>query len=344
MYNSKIIGLGKYLPDNVVTNADLEKIMETSDAWIQERTGIQERRHIAKDSDDSTSSMGVKASKIAIERAGLLQQDIDLILFATLSPDYYFPGSGVLVQEALEIPDCPAMDIRMQCSGFVYAVATADQFIKTGMYKNVLVIGSEYHSGGLDMTTRGSVSIALDVVVHLSIAQAKLLLNKLGNAQIGLVGHQPRDVFRGEVVLLHDVIAHIGHALDGCFEYRLAILRDVVLLGVNRFVRGRMQRATGFLAEEVGTCPVYVEFVVNDPVFFRGLEQHSRGGVTKQNAGGAIGVVDDGAHFVRPYNDHLFVPAALNELGTGGQGKNESRACCAQVIPPRVHRPHFVCD
>ena len=155
MFNSKIIGLGKYLPDNVVTNADLEKIMDTSDAWIQERTGIKERRHIAKGSDDSTSLMGVKASKIAIERAGLTPQDIDLILFATLSPDYYFPGSGVLVQEALQIPECPAMDIRMQCSGFVYAVATADQFIKTGMYKNVLVIGSEYHSGGLDMTTRG---------------------------------------------------------------------------------------------------------------------------------------------------------------------------------------------
>jgi 3-oxoacyl-[acyl-carrier-protein] synthase-3 len=85
----------------------------------------------------------------------LKAQEIDLILFATLSPDYYFPGSGVLVQDALEIPDCPAMDIRMQCSGFVYAVSTADQFIKTGMYKNVLVIGSEYHSGGLDMTTRG---------------------------------------------------------------------------------------------------------------------------------------------------------------------------------------------
>jgi 3-oxoacyl-[acyl-carrier-protein] synthase-3 len=99
--------------------------------------------------------MGVEAAKIAIERAGFTPQDIDFILFATLSPDYYFPGSGVLVQEALEIPDCPAMDIRMQCSGFVYAVATADQFIKTGMYKNVLVIGSEYHSGGLDMTTRG---------------------------------------------------------------------------------------------------------------------------------------------------------------------------------------------
>ncbi|MDA0793629.1 MAG: ketoacyl-ACP synthase III [Bacteroidetes bacterium] len=155
MFNSKIIGLGKYLPENVVTNADLEKIMETSDAWIQERTGIKERRHITKGDGNSTSVMGVKSARIAIERAGLKPQDIDFILFATLSPDYYFPGSGVLVQEALEIPDCPAMDIRMQCSGFVYAVATADQFIKTGMYKNVLVIGSEYHSGGLDMTTRG---------------------------------------------------------------------------------------------------------------------------------------------------------------------------------------------
>ena len=155
MFNSKFIGLGKYLPENVVTNADLETIMETSDAWIQERTGIKERRHITKGDGNSTSVMGVKAARIAIERAGLKPQDIDFILFATLSPDYYFPGSGVLVQEALEIPDCPAMDIRMPCSGFVYAVATADQFIKTGMYKNVLVIGSEYHSGGLDMTTRG---------------------------------------------------------------------------------------------------------------------------------------------------------------------------------------------
>ena len=99
--------------------------------------------------------MGVKAAKIAIERAGIDKNDIDLILFATLSPDYYFPGSGVLVQELLEIPTCPAMDIRNQCSGFIYAISTADQFVKSGMYKNILVIGSENHSGGLDMTTRG---------------------------------------------------------------------------------------------------------------------------------------------------------------------------------------------
>ena len=141
MYNSKIIGLGKFLPDNVVTNADLEKTMDTSNEWIIERTGIEARRHILKGDKEGTASMGIKAAKVALERAQLKAQEIDLILFATLSPDYYFPGSGVLVQDALEIPDCPAMDIRMQCSGFVYAVSTADQFIKTGMYKNVLVIG-----------------------------------------------------------------------------------------------------------------------------------------------------------------------------------------------------------
>ncbi|MGB1170702.1 MAG: 3-oxoacyl-ACP synthase III family protein [Flavobacteriaceae bacterium] len=155
MHQSRISGLGKYLPENIVTNQDLSEIMETSDEWIQERTGIRERRHIKKGSGDTTSSMGAAAARIAIERAGLIPQDIDLILFATLSPDYYFPGSGVLVQELLEIPTCPAMDIRNQCSGFIYALSTADQFIKTGMYKNVLVIGSENHSGGLDMTTRG---------------------------------------------------------------------------------------------------------------------------------------------------------------------------------------------
>ena len=185
MYNSKIIGLGKYLPDNIVTNADLEKIMETSDAWIQERTGIQERRHIAKGSGETTSSMGVEASKIAIERAGLTPQDIDLILFATLSPDYYFPGSGVLVQEALQIPDCPAMDIRMQCSGFVYAVATADQFIKTGMYTNVLVIGSEFHSGGLDMTTRGR-----NISVIFGDGAGAIVMTRSESNQVGILNSQ----------------------------------------------------------------------------------------------------------------------------------------------------------
>lgn len=155
MYSSKIKGLGKYVPENIVTNKDLSEIMDTSDEWIQERTGIKERRHIKKGDGNSTAKMGVKAAKIAIERAEIDKDDIDLIVFATLSPDHYFPGSGVIVQDMLGIKTCPALDVRNQCSGFIYAISVADQFIKTGMYKNILVIASENHSGGLDMTTRG---------------------------------------------------------------------------------------------------------------------------------------------------------------------------------------------
>lgn len=160
MYTSKIIGLGRYVPENVVTNDDLAKRMDTNDAWIQERTGIKERRHIKKGDGNSTSVMAVKAAKIALERAELEAKDIDMIVFATLSPDMYFPGGGVEVQEMMNMRTIPALDVRNQCSGFVYAISVADQFIKTGMYKNVLVIGSENHSGGLDFTTRGrSVSV-----------------------------------------------------------------------------------------------------------------------------------------------------------------------------------------
>ncbi len=155
MYNSKITGLGYYVPENIVTNDDLSKVIETNDAWIQERTGIQERRHVVKGDGDTTTTMGVKAAKIAIERSGLDKDDIDFIVFATLSPDYYFPGPGVLVQRDLDIKTVGALDIRNQCSGFVYGISVADQYIKSGMYKNILVIGSELHSHGLDMSTRG---------------------------------------------------------------------------------------------------------------------------------------------------------------------------------------------
>lgn len=155
MYQSKIAGLGYYVPENVVTNHDLSKLMDTNDEWIQERTGIRERRHIKKGDGNSTAIMGVKAANIALERANISKDDIDLIVFATLSPDYYFPGCGVQVQEMLEIHTCPALDVRNQCSGFIYGLSVADQFIKTGMYRNVLLIGSENHSGGLDFTTRG---------------------------------------------------------------------------------------------------------------------------------------------------------------------------------------------
>ena len=155
MYHSKISGLGYYVPENVVTNDDLSKIMDTNDAWIQERTGIKERRHVVRGDGNTTTSMGVKAAEIAIERSGVAREDIDFIIFATLSPDYYFPGPGVLVQRDLGLRTIGALDVRNQCSGFVYAVSIADQYIKTGMYKNILVIGSELHSYGLDMTDRG---------------------------------------------------------------------------------------------------------------------------------------------------------------------------------------------
>ena len=154
MYTSRIKGLGFYVPDNVVTNDDLSKLMDTSDEWIQERTGIKERRHALKGSD-TTTSMGVKASLKAIEAAKINKEEIDFIVFATLSPDFYFPGCGVLVQKELGLPNVGALDIRNQCSGFLYALSVADQYIKTGMYKNILVIGAETQSPALDMTTRG---------------------------------------------------------------------------------------------------------------------------------------------------------------------------------------------
>jgi 3-oxoacyl-[acyl-carrier-protein] synthase-3 len=159
MYHSKINGLGFYVPDNIVTNDDLSKIMDTSDEWIQERTGIKERRHIIR-GEDTTTSMGVKAAKIAIERSGLTNDEIDFIVFATISPDYYFPGPGVALQKELGLKTIGALDIRNQCSGFIYALSVADQYIKTGMYKNILVVASELQSLGLDMTDRGrSVSV-----------------------------------------------------------------------------------------------------------------------------------------------------------------------------------------
>ena len=154
MLNSKISGVGIYVPDNIIRNDDLESMMNTSDEWIQERTGIKERRWVNNEKL-TTSQMGTYASENAIEDAGISKDDIDFIIFATLSPDYFFPGSGVLLERNLGIREVGALDVRNQCSGFIYALSIADQYIKSGMYKNILIVGSEVHSGGLDKSPRG---------------------------------------------------------------------------------------------------------------------------------------------------------------------------------------------
>ena len=153
MYRSKIAGVGYYVPKNVYTNQDLTRFMETSDEWIQERTGIRERR-FADRLGETTTTMAIAAAEIAMERAGVTARDIDFIVFATLSPDYYFPGCGVLLQREMGMREIGALDVRNQCSGFVYALSVADQFIRTGTYKNILVVGSEKHSFAMDFETR----------------------------------------------------------------------------------------------------------------------------------------------------------------------------------------------
>lgn len=154
MKQTRIAGVGHYVPERVVTNDDLSKIIDTNNEWIVERTGIHERRFIDPEKD-TVANMAAKASRMALERAGMDAQEIDMIVFATITSDYYFPGSGVLLQRELGLESIPAMDIKNACSGFIYALSTADQFIKTGMYKNILVIGAEIQSSALDLSDKG---------------------------------------------------------------------------------------------------------------------------------------------------------------------------------------------
>lgn len=209
MIHSKIAGIGIYVPEQVVTNNDLEKYMETNDAWIQERTGIKERRY-AKRAGETTTTMGVEASKIAIERAGITAQDIDFIVFATLSPDYYFPGCGVLLQRAMKMKEIGALDVRNQCSGFVYALSVADQFVKSGMYKNVLVVGSEKHSFGLDFSTRGR-----NVSVIFGDGAGAVVLQPTEKENQGILStHLHSDGESAEILAMYNPGTHGNHWVD----------------------------------------------------------------------------------------------------------------------------------
>ena len=154
MKYSKVIGVGHYLPEIEVTNDDITKVVDTSDEWITERTGIK-KRHWFNPDKDTVANMATRASKMAAERAGIDVKEIDFIVFATITPDYFFPGSGVLLQRELGLQGIGAIDIRNACSGFIYGLSVADSFIKTGMYKTVLVVGAEIQSSALDKTTAG---------------------------------------------------------------------------------------------------------------------------------------------------------------------------------------------
>lgn len=168
MIRTKVMGLGSYVPERVVRNEEIPYLndqhvrqetiqTETDDAWIQKRTGIKERRYVNNDGQTSTSDLALEAAKRAIADANIEPGDIDCIIFGTLSPDFHFPGTAVVLQKKLGIADkgCACFDIRQQCSAFVYGLQMADAFVRTGIYKRVLLIGAELHSHSLDYTTRG---------------------------------------------------------------------------------------------------------------------------------------------------------------------------------------------
>lgn len=172
MPHSRIVGLGHHVPETVVTNKYLSTVMDTTNEWIVERTGIQERRWVDPKTD-TNANMAAKAARMALQRAKLTEKDIEFIVYATITPDYFFPGSGVLLQRELGLEGIGALDIRNACSGFIYALSTADQFIRSGMYKTILVVGAEIQSTALDVTTRGrNVSVIFGDGAGAAILQA----------------------------------------------------------------------------------------------------------------------------------------------------------------------------
>ena len=235
MIKSKISGVGYYVPENIVKNSDIEEMMDTSDQWIRERTGIEERRWV-NDDKLSTSLMGTYASEAAIKDAGIDKNDIDFIIFSTLSPDYYFPGSGVLLQRNLKIKEVGALDVRNQCSGFIYGLSIADQYIKSGMYKNILVVGSEIHSGGLDKSPKGrGVSVIFGdgagaVVVSANEGDAGILsthLHSEGKHAEELALIKPATTFWIDKIIKDENEDGTGYSpvMNGNFVFKNAVLR-----------------------------------------------------------------------------------------------------------------------
>jgi 3-oxoacyl-[acyl-carrier-protein] synthase III len=183
MKKTIIKGTGRYVPPRLVTNDDLAKWMETTNAWIVQRTGIEQRYWVPEAGGVGASDLGLEASKIALNRSGWKPEEIDLIIFATLSPDLFFPGSGCLLAHKLGLSSTPALDIRQQCTGFIYGMATADAYIRSSLAKRVLLVGSEVHSTGLDISTRGR-----DVAVIFGDGAAAVCLERMEtDIQVGVL-------------------------------------------------------------------------------------------------------------------------------------------------------------
>jgi len=244
MYRALITGVGHYVPERVVTNFDLEKIMDTSDAWIRERTGIHERRFV--EGDENNADLAEKATRIALEMAGRTVADIDFIIYATLSSEYFFPGSGCVLQEKLDIPGVGALDIRNQCSGFVYGLSIADQYIKTGMYKTILLVGSEIQSRGIDLTTRGR-----DMAVLFGDGAGAVIVERSSDNNRGVLtthlhadGRHIKELWcedPGSVRmprLTHDLIesASIWPSMNGRYVFKYAVTRfpEVIMEALNK--------------------------------------------------------------------------------------------------------------
>ncbi|TXR67422.1 beta-ketoacyl-ACP synthase III [Bacillus sp. AR18-7] len=198
--NVGILGIGRYVPEKVVTNHDLEKIMDTSDEWIRTRTGIAERR-IADDTID-TSYMAVEASKKALEDAGISGENIDLILVATVTPDRAFPAVACVIQEAIGAKHAAAMDLSAACAGFMYGMITAQQFIQTGTYKNVLVVGSDKLSKIVDWNDRNTAVLFGDgagAIVMGAVSEGKGVLS----FELGADGSGGKHLYQDEYVMMN---------------------------------------------------------------------------------------------------------------------------------------------
>lgn len=181
MPKTAILGVGHYVPPKVVTNDDLAQMFDTSDEWIQQRTGIKER-HFVDENGTGASDLAVPAVKMACERAGVEVSEIDAIIFATLSPDFTFPGSGVFLGDKLGLPGVPALDVRNQCSGFLYGLQVADAWIRCGMYKRIALVGGEVHSTGIDLTDEGR-----DVAVLFGDGAACAILGPTDDPDTGVI-------------------------------------------------------------------------------------------------------------------------------------------------------------